>query len=368
MAEPIRNTGGNVDISLETERLAGFRGRNAGTDAERRAARHLAARLDRMGRQVEIEPIRVRPAFALAHLLHTVVAIAGSVLAVYVPVAGAALVLLAAVSAFGELTGSFYLARLLTGARASQNVVSHDEEGKPGRLILLANYDAGRDSALVRDRYRAWPTVFFWSLMVILVCAVARVFGIDATWLTVIQFVPTVVLIGLLPLFADAALSTAERARDDNAGGVATVLRLADRYGGVLDHFDVTVLLTGADQAAPLGTRAWLSRHRHELEPEATAVVAVRSGASGDTLGFGTREGLLFPTPLHPALVSILEGIEGARPYVARQPSGAAAARSAGLPAIRVSRPGSGDADSAYVYLCEVIELVDADIGPRLER
>ena len=57
--------------------------------------------------EADTEPIRVFPKYALAHLIHALLAIVGSVLAVSVPIAGALLVLLALVSASLDLTGAW---------------------------------------------------------------------------------------------------------------------------------------------------------------------------------------------------------------------------------------------------------------------
>jgi hypothetical protein len=343
VVKPNRNIGGNVDEMLESGRLSAFRPRAGGTDAERRAAGHLAARLEQLGRRTVIEPTRVRPSSALVHLLHAVLGIAG-----------AADVLVAAVSTLGELTGSFFLARRFTGARASQNVVSADDEGKPGSLILLARYDEGSDALMHRARLRLWPGVFFWSLMVILLCATVRLFGIEPTALTVIQFVPTVILIAMVPLFVDAALARRQGGEPNSAAGAATALRLAERYSGALEHFDLTVVLTGADHAVPLGTRAWLRRERGAFDLEATAVVVVDGSAQPR---YATKEGPVFSTRLHPGLVSIGADVEGAEPYISRELSGAHAARAARLPAIRVS---------TFEVASELLERIDDEIGPRL--
>lgn len=364
-----------MDLLGEVDRLVGFRGRRGGTDAERRAAQHLRERLEALGRHVRVEPIRVWPAFAAGHLLHAAAGIIGSVLSVYVPVAGFALVLLAAVSAFGDFTGAFFLARMPFGARASQNVVSVEDEDKPGRLILVASYDARRGGVLFRERLRRWPSIFFWALLVVLACATPRLLGLDTTWLTAIQFAATVVLIAATPLLIDAALAETEDGANWNASGVATVLGLAERYGGQLEHFDLVVLLTGASHPTPLGMRAWLRRNRGALDPQETIVLAVESAGHG-TPHYATKEGLIFPSRLHPTLVATADELEVAQPFVARSQSAAFPARSAGLPALRVSAlgardfaPDSVDPDAlarTSEFLAELVERIDEEIGPRL--
>jgi hypothetical protein len=121
-------------VMEEVEALVAFRGRLAGTDAERRAARHLAGRLEELGREAEVERVDVWPAFHLTHALHALISIAGSLVSVASPPAGAALALVAVVSTFGDATGLFFLVRRLTGRRASQNVVSREDRGRRGTL------------------------------------------------------------------------------------------------------------------------------------------------------------------------------------------------------------------------------------------
>lgn len=375
MAETISGGGGNAESVREIDSLVGIGSRHAGSDAERRAARRLAARLEELGREAVVEPSRVRPAWPLTHLVHAIAGVVGSVVAVYAPGIGLALVALALVSTFGDLTGTFHLARLLTGARASQNVVSDEDTGKPGLLILVAHYDAPRQGALTESRLRLWPVVFFWSLAVIAVCAVARLAGVDATWLTVVQFIPTVVLIASCPLLVDVALSTARGGANDNASGVATVLHLAARYGGRLEHFDVMVLFTGASAHFALGMRNWLTRHRRQLEPAAIAVVSLDAVGAG-TPCYAVKEGPVFAARLHPTLVELCAESGVATPYVSRELSDAYAARAAGLPSIRISSrtedgdmPEDVDPDAlarAYEFASDLLERIDAEIGPRL--
>ena len=112
---------GRIELIRE---LCSFEGRGPGTDAERRAANMLAGRLRQVGRQAEIEPTFVHPQYAVVHLIHAALAIAGSVLATVQPAAGFALVLAAAASTYLDLNTRFYLVRSLLFRRASQNVVS----------------------------------------------------------------------------------------------------------------------------------------------------------------------------------------------------------------------------------------------------
>ena len=94
-----------MDPKRETDALAAFAGRTAGSDAERRAGVHLRERLRRMGRDAKLEAIEVRPRVGLVHTFHALLAIVGSVVAVSSAIAGAAMVLAAGLLTLLDLTG-----------------------------------------------------------------------------------------------------------------------------------------------------------------------------------------------------------------------------------------------------------------------
>ena len=387
-----------MDALREIEELVAFEGRGAGTDAERRAAVHLKERLEELGRDAEVEPTSVHPNWPVTHAIHAVAAVVGSVLAVDAPIVGTAILAVVAVSVLGDLTGTFLLLRRLTGRRASQNVVSTEDGDKPGTLVLVAHYDAARTGAVfsrraIERRAAIGKLIrrpigpfepFFWSIVVILGCCIARLFDIDALALTIVQFIPTVVMIVSVPLLLDVALSGFVPAANDNASGVATVLDLAERYGGELEHFDVWVLFPGAEEGLMLGMREWLRDHKGELDPTRTVFLNV------DKVGFGTvryltKEGFVVATSYHPSLVELCEEIGGARPVVSRSVSDAHAARGRGYPAITISclnaldyaphyhqptdTPERIDPDAlerGSDFCAELVELIDERIGPRL--
>jgi hypothetical protein len=392
-----------VDPQREIQALVDFDGRWPGTDAERRAAGHLVARLRSLGREAELEPTRVRPGYPLTHIVHALLGIAGSVLSVNKPLIGALLVLLAAVSTFGDLTGSFLLVRRLMPVRASQNVVSRSYGGKPGLLVLTAHYDSARTGAVfgrrVLERTATLSKLvrrplglfgaFFWSLVVILVCCVLRIIGIDLLPVTVIQFIATVVLIVAVPLLADIALSGVVPGANDNASGVATVMRLADRFGDGLEHFDTLVLFPGGAEGFSLGMRAWLRRHRKELDRGSTIFLNVDMAGHG-TVRWHQKSGFVIPLAFHPALLRLCEELaeeHNARGIVRRTISDAYSARSSGFPAVSVGclnamdyvptyhqhtdLPSAIDVDAldrAYHFCSDLITLIDERIGPDLAR
>ena len=139
-----------IDTFAEAEALVdGVGPRPPGSDAERRAARHLAERLEGLGREVVVEPFSVWPAWSVGYSINAIIAIIGSVLSVSSAKLGTGLVLLATALTFLDLSGITPTTRRLLGRRASQNVVSWGERERPGALLLLAHYDSGPA--------RTWP-------------------------------------------------------------------------------------------------------------------------------------------------------------------------------------------------------------------
>jgi hypothetical protein len=385
-----------IEPLREIDKLVEFDGRWAGTDAERRAAVHLTERLRALGREAELEPTRIRPGYPLVHAIHALLGIAGSVVSVYSPLAGALLLLFAAVSTFGDLTGTFFLVRRLTPQRASQNIVAPEDGDKPGLLVLSAHYDAARTGAVFSRRSLERTAalskairrpigpfaVFFWSLIVILVCTLLRLIGLNAVPLTIVQFIPTVILIVSVPLFLDIALSDVVPGANDNASGVATVMRLAEQYSGKLHNFDLMVLLPGAEEGFLLGMRAWLKRHKQELDPSTTVFLNIDTVGHG-TVRWHTKSGFVFPLAFHPTLIELCRELgekHHARGVVRRGISDALAARAAGFPAISIGClnamdyvPSTEDVDidaldRAFYYCSDLIELIDERIGPDLRR
>ena len=371
MREPSQTGGGNLGGTDDVAALGSVGLRRPGSENERRAARHLEHRLGELGREVRVEPTRIRPQFALTHLIHAVAGVVASVLSVYVPAAGFVLALATTVSAFGDLTGTFHLVRLLTPARASQNVVSDEDGGKPGVIVLVAHYDAPPAGMLANRRLATlWPKALLGALAVITLCSGLRLLGLSASWLTLIQFIPTVVLITLTPAFADTSIAEPADDPADNAAGVAAAVRVLESHSGRLDNFDLMVVFTGGSAAFGLGMREWLRRHRRDLNPVATAVISIDNLERGQP-AVASKEGAVFAARMHPTLMELAREA-GAESYESKEVSDAYLARSAGLPALRISTKATDDATADPVpliaaYTGQLLERIDAEIGPLLD-
>jgi hypothetical protein len=428
-----------MNVREEIERLVEFEGRAPGSDAERRAAEHLVERLGQLGREAETEGLSTWPNWPMTYALHVAVAIVGSVVSVTIPVLGAALALLAIALTFLDANGIAFTTRRLFGRRASQNVISREDGDKGGTLVLVAHYDSGRTGLAFNRRLQERRAAInktikrqigpfqplFFAMAAVVVCTLLRLPGIDNTILTVIQFLFTVVLIISLPFLIDTGLSPTSPGANDNASGVALALRLADRFGGQLEHFDVHVLFTGAEESLAQGMHSFLKGHRTDLDPERFVFLNLDEVGMG-TVRYTSREGLILPVASHSQLVEMCEEIvedqeeereeeeadedededdidprlkeddnddeddedrPGPRKLVSRNVSDAFAARSAGYPALTITCKGRLDytpthhqmsdlpdrvddeaLDRAYEFCAELIERIDATVGPDLAR
>jgi hypothetical protein len=369
-----------IDTFAEAEALVdGFGARAPGSDAERRAARHLVGRLRALGRDAELESFSAWPAWQLAYAIHAALAIVGSALSVDLPVVGAALALAAVLLTLLDVSGTLVTTRRLLGRHASQNVISWGDREAPGGLLLVAHMDSGRGGLVRRDAWRRRLTAigpltpFFGSLLLVFVCCLVRLAGVDETWLSVVQFIPTVALILAFPLLLDMAISAVQPGENDNASGVALALRLAERADPEL--FGVHVLLTGSQKALAQGMRSFVRAHRDELDRERTVVLNLDEVGDGSP-HYTRSEGAFPPLRCHPQLVRLCAENASARPFANRVPSDGYAARSAGIAAITIScRDDDGSTsrrldeealNAAEAFCLELIARLDAEVGPAL--
>jgi hypothetical protein len=281
--------------------LEGFERRGAGTDAERRAARWLADRLTATGREVLVEPFWCRPNWPLAHAWHVALALAGSLVSVPSPHAGALMLLAALVSILLDAFTGVSPGRRLTPERASQNVVAVPRisaaEAPPVRVLLTANYDAGRIGLVYRDRLRrlsgalrratlglspGWLGWLSLTVIWLLVLAILRVEGHHSKLIGAIQLVPTVGLVLTLAALVELATTDPGPAAGDNGSGVAVALELARALDTAPPrHVAVELVLQGAGDSTAAGLRRHLRARRKEHTAANTIVVGIAPCSSG---------------------------------------------------------------------------------------
>ncbi len=260
--------------------LCAIPGRGACTDAERRAARALATELERRGHEAWVETHWVRPGWAPAVALGSLLAVAGSLLSVAVPLAGVILGAVAAACLALEAAGRQSPLRWLGHRRATQDVVSLPPAGDGVMLVIAAPYDAPRRGLLLNDRWRALGVrsrgVRGWlafGALVIAGASAARLQGVDDLWLGAIQLVPTVVLIATLAAALDIALSEFSPGAD-TASAAAVAIDVHDELVREAPAaLAPGLLLYGAGGSGPQALRAQLKRER--LQPRDAVVLEI---------------------------------------------------------------------------------------------
>jgi hypothetical protein len=304
--------------------LCSFEGRRAGTDAERRAANWLAQRLRDRGRRAVIEPTYVHPQYGLVHALHCALGFAGSLVAIIAPPVGFAIVLVAALSMYLDLNGRFYLARRLFFRRASQNVVSPGKRSKaPARLFICAHYDSARSGAAFQPKRVARASrlakrlpfpiapfrVLFWSLAILLPILGARMAGIDSGLISLLQLIPTLILLIGVFLLADIELSDVVPGANDNASGVATAISLAEELDAEApENLDVWLLLTGGEECQMEGMRSFVRAHRKSIDRRNTYFLVLDAVGAG-AVRYETGEGLAVTYDMDKRLVQLCNAV-----------------------------------------------------------
>ena len=311
----------------DVRELCSFEGRLAGTDAERRAANALAAKLQKTAHRVDVEPTYVHPQWALIHALHTALGFAGSLLSIALPAAGFALLLLSATSLYFDANTRFYLLRRLFFRRASQNVVARGRNRMaPARLVITAHYDAARTGWMFnpsRVKFftriaRRLPVplgphrIVFWSLAVLIPLTGLRMAGVESQAISLLQLLPTLVLLVATFLLVDVELSDVVPGANDNASGVAVALSLAQALtDDPTRNLEIWVVLTGGEECAMEGMRSFLRTHKDDLEPASTYFLVIDSVGKGE-LRYTASEGLAVSYDLDKRLLELCDAVSSA--------------------------------------------------------
>jgi hypothetical protein len=346
--------------ALETATaLEGFERRGAGTNSERRAAQWLATELMRGGREVVVEPFWCRPNWQLAHMWHVGLALAGSLVSVASAQAGAAMLLVALVSILVDALTGVSPGRRLTRERASQNLIATPRpdpatSAPPVRLIITANYDAGRVGLGYRDRFRrisraleratlgASPGWLGWisvTVLGLLVLAILRVEGHHSRTIGAIQLVPTVVLVFAVALLLELATAEPGPAAGDNGTGVGVAVELARALDAAPPrHLSAELVLQGAGDAGGIGLRRYLRARRKELTPAGTVVLGI-AACGGGLPRWWTSDGPLVPLLYNRQLARLCAQIVADDPDLSAAPHAGRGAAPA-LQARLLRRPG----------------------------
>jgi hypothetical protein len=275
------------------------------------------------------------------------------------------------------------------------------EDGGEARVIVTAHYDTGLTGAAYNgwaiaafERFRRlWPArtspqaVVFWSMALLLIPLGLRMAGLEGDWLALLQLPGTVVLIVASFIVGEIGLSPPSPGANDNAAGVAAAIAVAERVAeNPPEHVSVHVLLCGAGESTREGTRAFLRRHRADLDGDRTWFIDIDSPGRGSPRWVALEVPVLSATP-DPMLAELAEVLADGDPDRGALPLGPAGSASTaaahGYGAIALTarrrdefvpnghhtsadlpqRVSAESVDHVATYAAELIALLDRDLG-----
>jgi len=277
----------------------------------------------------------------------------GSLISVSDPIVGTAVLAPALASAVADELVGTSIGRRLTPERASQNVLGTTPSTAPAnapRLIVTANYDAGRTALIYRDAFRATaarlrritggraPGWLAWLALAITFELVIAGVRLTAThppaFLGAVQLPPAVALVIGLALLLEAAGAGYGPGAGDNGTGVAAAIAVTRALAADPPrNLTVDLVLQGAGESQGLGIRRYLRRHKRELR-DSTIVLGIAASGAGQP-AWWVSDGRLVPLRYGHTLRALCART-GAAPHRGRGGAPALYARAAGLPAITI--------------------------------
>lgn len=257
--------------------------RLAGSAAEQRAAELIRDKLEALGAEVSVEPLDVQPRGFHALKIACVVCYLWA-LAIYplAPPLALALMLLLLVWAVLQLTRGKGLAAPLLPTRRSQNVIGRfAAKGQRKQLLLVgAHHDSAYRMPLLGQRTFRLVLVLFplFVACALLLLGLAAWHSLALVWPVLPSAAGTTLqsvllaccgvgAVSIVVLVAGLVRSDVVMGANDNLSGVGVALALARRCAQQgLQQTELWVVSFGAEEAGLVGSKAFVDRHRSELE------------------------------------------------------------------------------------------------------
>lgn len=294
------------------------------TDRERAAALYVVDTLHGLGLDPRVEPCETLRNIYTAHALSFTAATAGSFLAAVggprLALLGAWLNGLALWSVAGEFSFDPNPASALAPHGTSQNVwtVIPARGARRQRLILVGHLDSHVSPIFFSSP--AWIAFFnrFFSIAFASLAASTVLAGLAGrrvgTWPRGLLGLSAAAQGLAASLAWHAASAPVSTGANDNAAAVGTVLALGERLRAEpLDHTEVWLLASGAEEVGCYGMRAFLDRHSATLDPATTFFLDFELPGLGDVV-VTTQEGMLKNYPYDPTLLALARVVGEAHP------------------------------------------------------
>jgi hypothetical protein len=324
----------------DVERLAAIE-RGSASDGEAEAAALLAEMLRARGLAPQLERERASGRFWRSTAVAAVAGVVAGVIGARHRRRGAALAALAAALMADDVDNGGHLLRRVLPRGTTTNVLAWT--GDPGAretVVLVAHHDAAHTGLLFHPGLvplvnriapgwyaRQTTSTQTGQLLVAGPALVALASALALPRLRLLGIVWSAVTAALL---ADVARSPVVAGANDNLSAVATLLEVAERLGERQPHgVRVLLLSTGSEESFMEGMRGFVARHRSELDPRHTRIVALECVGSPHLLLL-EGEGMLRMRDYDPSLRDELQ----------------AAADDAGVALWRGLRLGAGGTDA----------------------
>jgi hypothetical protein len=282
--------------------------------------------------------------------------------------------------------------RRLTREHASQNVIRRarpTDAARDGRLrlVITANYDAGRSAFVYRETFRrlsararrvtraftpGWAGWLCIAILGLLAIAIVRAEGHRSNGIGAIQLGPTITLLLALAALLEMGISGWSPGAGDNASGVAVAMAVGRALGvSPPQHLDVEMVLTGAGDGDGTGLRHYLRRRRGTHRRTNTVVIGVGPCPAG-TVRWWQSDGTLFPLRYGGRVRALARQVAldqrqlNARSYSGRGSTPGFPARRVGIPAITVGCLDEHDLVPRSHRPTDVAEAVDPRAGDQV--
>jgi hypothetical protein len=305
-------------------KITRFKGRIAGSEAERTSQAMLAGRLHDLGMDAVVSGCVAPPPLPMILALHAGVFLFAALIALPAPSLSVLLTAIALLSFWGELRNRPRILQRLLLKRITGNMVARQRNRNArAQIILVAHADVATSSVL----FLPWVKRFTLHreahgkglhpgsivLLAGVVQAISAVLLWDGgrlgVWPLVAIGAACLAHGGLLVLAVDWWRSPAVEGAIDNGSGMAVTLAASESLTDEpLEHCELWVVATGAREPEAEGMQGFVRQFGHLLEPDRTFVINIDDVGQG-TLHVVVAEGRWERLSYRPTLPALAEQV-----------------------------------------------------------
>lgn len=276
--------------------------------------------------------------------------------------AGLAMAALMAAAVLGENTTLSPLAHNLVPRKEGRNIVARTSSSRPPGVLVVAHFDTVNEGTAFNARWARLVRAGFYAYASFPLLAVGLS---NPRWRLPGRLFRLAMLVGAAGMIQWQLLGTYNAGANDNGSGVAVALETAEAIRAErAGPADLWFLFTDGEEAGIAGMRAFVEKHRGDLEN--ALIVNLESLGSGRLSYLGSEGPLLRFRPSG-AILGLVEryaagsGLELHRREDPAFTTDALAALARGLAAVTLTRLDSGGLIPGWHYQ-DYIESIDPDL------